>query len=212
MSKPTMCVYLDAGHGGINPTNGQYSCLAGGKMFDHKKGTFHKGSIFYEGVFNRQLAKYLTHALQKREVKVMQVFAQWLDTPLEKRVASANFSNKTEKGVFVSIHANAHNGKARGFSVWTSKGKTNSDVLAECIWGEVQKQMKEFQMRSEKSDADNDYEEQFYVLHHTEMPAVLIETLFFDNYEDALMLVNPSVLERCAEAIADGILEYITTK
>jgi N-acetylmuramoyl-L-alanine amidase len=49
----------------------------------------------------------------------------------------------------------------------------------------------------------------FYVLRHTRMPAVLVETGFVTGRDDARMLANAGERSRMAEAIARGILNYI---
>lgn len=49
----------------------------------------------------------------------------------------------------------------------------------------------------------------FYVLRHSPMPAVLIETGFVTGREDAAKLSNPTYREQMADAIATGILQYI---
>ena len=50
--------------------------------------------------------------------------------------------------------------------------------------------------------------EQFYVIHHTTMPASLVETAFISNSDDAALLRSPDFLRRVALAIADGIGDY----
>ncbi len=50
--------------------------------------------------------------------------------------------------------------------------------------------------------------EEFYVIHHTTMPATLIETAFLSNPGDAALLKSPEFLHRVALAIADGIGDY----
>ena len=48
----------------------------------------------------------------------------------------------------------------------------------------------------------------FYVLRHTTMPAILVEGAFLSNPSDALMLADPAVRQRIAEAIGRGIATY----
>jgi N-acetylmuramoyl-L-alanine amidase len=49
----------------------------------------------------------------------------------------------------------------------------------------------------------------FYVLRNTSMPAVLIETGFVTGRDDARNLANPAYRTRMANAIAQGILQYV---
>ena len=48
----------------------------------------------------------------------------------------------------------------------------------------------------------------FYVLRHSEMPAILVEGAFLTNSSDALMLADPNVRQRIAEAIGRGVAGY----
>jgi N-acetylmuramoyl-L-alanine amidase len=48
----------------------------------------------------------------------------------------------------------------------------------------------------------------FYVIHHTTMPAVLIETAFISNPHDATLLATPSFLQNMAAGIAAGVRSY----
>jgi len=50
--------------------------------------------------------------------------------------------------------------------------------------------------------------EELYVIHHTTMPATLIETAFLSNLSDAALLRSPDFLKKVALAIADGIGDY----
>ena len=206
-----MLVFLDAGHGGIDPVTKKYQALTGGKQFTHPSGTFHEGRTFYEGVFNRQLAGLLEQALRAQGVDVVKVYHPTTDTTLQNRVDTANTHHAlVREGVFVSIHANAANTKARGFSIWTTKGRTASDALASSIFQAVDSALgKTIQMRQDRTDGDHDYEENFFVLRNTRMPSVLIETLFFDNLQDATLLNNPQFQRQMADAIAQGILNHL---
>jgi N-acetylmuramoyl-L-alanine amidase len=48
------------------------------------------------------------------------------------------------------------------------------------------------------SDGDLDKESDFYVLRKTIAPAVLVEHGFFDNLEDATLLINKDIINRFA--------------
>ena len=43
------------------------------------------------------------------------------------------------------------------------------------------------------------------------MPAILIEHLFFDNYEDAKLLMDEEIQELFAEAQVRAIIEFLST-
>ena len=51
-------------------------------------------------------------------------------------------------------------------------------------------------------DGDGDYEENFKVLRDTSMPAILTENLFFDNFDDASLLMSETYKMRYVSAIS----------
>ena len=48
----------------------------------------------------------------------------------------------------------------------------------------------------------------FYVLKHTHMPSVLVETAYISNRYEEMKLRDPKFLDRMADAITEGILKY----
>jgi N-acetylmuramoyl-L-alanine amidase len=67
---------------------------------------------------------------------------------------------------------------------------------------------KDITMRSDLSDGDRDKEAGYQIIRETKMPAILIEHLFFDQYEDALLLFREDVVERFAEAQVRALLDF----
>jgi N-acetylmuramoyl-L-alanine amidase len=53
--------------------------------------------------------------------------------------------------------------------------------------------------------------ENFYVVRHTTMPAVLVETAFLTNAGDVALLRQPSFLQNVAQGIANGVKAYTST-
>jgi N-acetylmuramoyl-L-alanine amidase len=53
---------------------------------------------------------------------------------------------------------------ARGFSAYTSKGNTKSDPIAELIINDFIHYFPDIKVRTDKSDGDKDWEENFTVL------------------------------------------------
>lgn len=133
--------------------------------------------------------------------------------------ANAVYDKNNKKAIFVSIHVNAAgNGQqwmnARGWSIWTSKGQTESDKLADYIWKEADKIFtpQGLTMRKDTSDGDYDYESNFTVLTKTKSAAVLIENFFMDNKLDMEYLLSESGKEDVVEALTNGIEIYLKTK
>ena len=204
------CVYLDAGHGAID-AKGNY-VTAPSKMFKHSTGTFHNGSEFYEGVWNRTLTDLVAKKLKNLDINHLVVSHNYLDLSLQYRVDIANWYHKNyKKGIYISNHSNASaSHRARGFEVYTTPGVTKSDQLAEIYWDSVKELMGDrIIYRTDTSDGDHDKEARFFVLTRTAMPAILGEHLFFDNSDDAKLLMDDEIVERFAEAQVRTIIRYI---
>ena len=56
---------------------------------------------------------------------------------------------------------------------------------------------------------DGTHKENYYVIRHTTMPAILVETAFDSNPGDAALLKSDSFKDKCAQAIAEGIGDYV---
>lgn len=200
-------IYLNAGHSGIK--DGKY-LTAPSKMFKHKTGTFHNGSTFYEGVSNRTFAYKLETALKTLGFNVVRCFDDELDLSLGEITRRANnafrMRNKGTSGLFISLHSDASDGTARGLGCWTAENAKTSEFVAAIISNYFSNRLGKYvSIRSNK-------QKNFYVLKNTVMPAVLIENLFFDNYEDTCILMDESYQDMFVEALCAGIVEYAYTR
>ena len=52
----------------------------------------------------------------------------------------------------------------------------------------------------------------FYVINHTDVPAVLVETGFLSNPDERAELITDKRKQATAKAIAEGIIEYLKSK
>ena len=100
--------------------------------------------------------------------------------------------------LFVSIHCNAANGSAHGTETFWSGFSETSHRLAIAIQNQLLNSLP-VTNRGVKSSG-------FYVLKHTNMPAVLVETAFIDNAEDNQLLRERA--DDFARAIARGISDF----
>lgn len=199
-------IFLDAGHGGVSPS-GKYT-TAPSKMAEHLNSDvpMHYRNYFYEGVKNRHYCDIIYKKLVERGINVVKVYHEYKDTSLKQRVDLANnYHSYIQSGFYFSEHSNAFNGRARGYCVYTSKGNTQSDVFAERLLDMYKQQFPEMQLRVDMSDSDQDWESNFYVLRNTSMPAILTENLFFDNLQDAKILLD----EQYVEAYTDMVVEFL---
>jgi N-acetylmuramoyl-L-alanine amidase len=79
---------------------------------------------------------------------------------------------------------------ATGWSAYTSVGITSADKLATCLYDSAKKNLKGKKLRTDFTDKDIDLESDFYVLKHTNCPAVLTENFFQDNKDDVAYLTS----------------------
>lgn len=207
-AKSKYCYIISAGHSGVD-SNGNY-LTAPNKMHDHKRGTFHDGGKFYEGVFNRVIADGLCKKLKEAGIVYKKLYNPVLDMTLQyKRDKVNHHHTNVQKCILIDLHSNAFDGNARGFRVYTSKGQTISDKIATNLWHEVQQFSNKygFKMGTQSYlDMDNDYEEQLYMLRMTACPAILPECLFFDNYDDAKILMREDFQQDYIQALFNNIM------
>lgn len=110
-------------------------------------------------------------------------------------------SNSFGADLFISIHCNASdNPEANGTETFCCPGSGNGSRLAECIQAEL---IAELGLRDRGVKEAN-----FYVLKHTDAPAVLIELAFISNDNEAALLTDESWQQRAAEAIVRGVQQY----
>ena len=173
--------------------------------------------LFLEYLWNRQVADLLLDKLVSMGIDASLVVTETNDVTLRNRVNRVNtICNKVGASnvLLVSIHANAAgNGSswqnAKGWSCYTSKGKTQSDQVAECLYEAFEEEFPERKIRKDMSDGDRDWEENFYVLEKSRCPAVLLENFFYDNKEECTWMLQEETKERIASAAAKGIAKYV---
>ena len=181
----TIC--LDAGHGGSDPgaLNRTY------------------------GVSEKQVTLDIT--LRLAEMLKAEGWNVVLTRSIDRDVSYAGSSDKEELGarsgmanehdtdLFVSIHCNsAANASVGGTSIhWY---KADDYVLAKSLESEV--------LVATGRNHRGLIKDRFFVLAHTEMPAVLIETAFISNAQEGKLLADPEYRERIARGICAGLRGY----
>lgn len=190
---------------------------------------------FYEWKWNREIARLIHSSLKSKGYDVELIVTEEKDISLNERCRRVNEVCKklgTKNVIFVSIHSNAagSDGKwksAGGWCVYTSPGQTKADALATSLWNAANSVLEPYKerfavlkeqgaydsrqkpMRADWSDGDPDYEARFYVLVHTSCPAVLTESLFYDNKEDMEFLLSEEGKRLITQLHVDGIINYI---
>ncbi len=191
---------LDAGHGGlidnIYQTQGKRSPI------------WADGSVYYEGVGNRQIGKKVGDQLKKLSID----YAYTVDPSNGKDVSLTtriNFVNKfpAKNKVLISIHSNgASVESASGFEIFTSLGQTKSDAIATVIYEEFQKEFTESKFRKDTSDGDVDKENPLYITGKSNCPAVLLECFFMTNEKECKeILMTEEGQNRIVKCIVQAI-------
>lgn len=118
----------------------------------------------------------------------------------------ADRANLSRCDAFVSIHCNAStNPDASGYEIWTTKGQTAADPLAESILRSMGRAFPGEVARLDKADGDGDKEAGFAVLRETHAPAVLVEVGFISHPETEAKMHSGEWLASVARAIVDGL-------
>ena len=108
-------------------------------------------------------------------------------------------ANNLGARMFISIHINsAPNDSARGSTVYWYK--PHDAPLAQA--------MEKNLVALAGTQDDGTRHENFYVVRHTSMPAVLVETAFVTNLGDVALLRQSSFLQNVAQGIANGVKAY----
>lgn len=173
--------------------------------------------LFREYLWNRQVADLILEGLISAGIDASLVVTETNDVSLRNRVNRVNtICNRlgASNVLLVSIHANAAgNGSAwmnaKGWSCYTSRGKTKSDQVAECLYDAFEEEFHDRKIRKDMSDGDRDWEENFYVLQKSKCPAVLLENFFYDNREECAWMLQEETKRRIASAAVKGIIKYI---
>lgn len=185
---------LDPGHGGI--IDGVYQTA--GKRSPH----FPDGSVLYEGEFNRDVVRQVLELCHKDGVECVDIVDSLEDIPLRTRVARANKLHRQKgNGIYVSVHANAFgNGRnfngAKGTCTFHHYRSSTGERLAKSL----QRWLADLTPFRDRGIRSNDTWANFYVLRKTHMPAVLSENGFMTNFDDATLLLDPTVRKQIALA------------
>ena len=116
--------------------------------------------------------------------------------------------------LLISLHLNAAGDgtkwmNATGWSCYTCRGQTESDKLADCLYQAAIKNFPGKRIRTDDSDKDPDWEENFYILRKSLCPAVLTENFFQDCLSDVLFLHSKAGKQAVVDTHVEGIVEYI---
>lgn len=176
-----------------------------------KRYKFSDGLEIFEYAVNRGITEKLMDKLKGSAINCILINPETKDVSNTTRILRANQAQKNYRNcIYLSIHNNAAASElANGWEIFTTRGVTKSDAIADVFIEEYAKLMPEFKMRPDKSDGDLDKEANFTELMGN-MPAVLIECLFFTNRKEAEFLLSEEGQERIAQALYNAIIRLET--
>lgn len=183
-------ITIDPGHGGSD------SGAVGPNGYTEKEGTF-AISQKVASILNQSGAKVVMTRDSDVDVYGPNASAR---NELQARVDVGNNANSD---IFVSIHCNAFvNSAANGTQTFYYGSSYQGQRLAQSI---QEKMIEANGLRDRGISTCN-----FYVVKHSYMPAVLIETAFITNYDEEALLSDDEWQTTMAKAIAEGINEYFS--
>lgn len=202
-----------------------YTIILGTAHLSSTPGKRSPDGTFREYLYSREICNLVYRELKERGYKCV-IDYESDDMPglnssqeLVKRVSIVNnLQQQLGRCIYVSIHVNAAgNGKewknATGWCIYTCKGVTKSDKLADCIYLQAKEYLTPLgkKLRTDFSDGDADQEENFYVLYHTNCPAVLTENFFQDCKSDVEWLRTDEAKQVLTTIHVEGIIDYLKT-
>ena len=197
-----MKILIDNGHGVT--TKGKRS--PDGRLLEYK--------------YTREIAAEVVKRLKAEGYDAVQLVPEDADISLGERVNRINsWCDRlgTKNVCMVSIHNNAAGAgqwmTARGWEAWTSKGQTQGDKLADCLYDAAEKVLKpllpDVKIRTDMADGDRDKESNFTILYRSKCAACLTENMFMDNREDVDWLLSACGRDAIVRLHVEGIKAYV---
>ncbi len=178
-----------------------------------------------EYTYARKVAREVVRRLRGQGIDAIELVPEDADIPLGERAARVNaICDQVGKDnvCLVSIHLNAAgNGKdwmtASGWEAWTTKGQTQSDRLADCLYDAAEKVLGglfpgKLKIRTDMTDGDRDKEENWTILYRSKCAAVLTENFFMDNRADASWLQSDTGFDAIVRLHVEGIIAYCKSR
>lgn len=146
------------------------------------------------------ISKRVKLLLERAGITVYMTRADDSTISLKERV---EITNNINPSAFVSIHVNASRSSAPE-GIDTHWYTNQSIPLARSIQNSLMKKINTVDRGIKKN--------MFYVIHHTPVPAVLVETGFLSNPKERREILTHKRKQLTAQAIAEGVIKFLGTK
>ena len=182
LRKGKIVVIIDPGHGGKD-----------------------SGAIGIGGVLEKDvilpIGKRIAEILERNGIQVIMTRDSDYFVTLPGRVTMAQRANAD---VFVSIHANSAGANRPEVSGLETYHYDSGLRLAQIVHSKILQSLNVRDRKVRKA--------RFYVLRKTSMPSILVETGFLTGRDDAAKLRTSAYQNQMADAIAQGILQYLKSR
>ena len=149
---------------------------------------------------NLDIVKRVQAILASKNVSVALTRDSDVFIPLSGRT---DFCAKSSPDIFVSVHVNSSS-KPEINGIETHYYHPNSVELANVVHSCLISNLK----RKDRGI----FKSKFYVINHTDVPAILVEIGFISNAHERAELVSEGQKQQAAKAIAEGVLKYLNLK
>lgn len=146
---------------------------------------------------NMDIARRVQSMLESKGVKTYMTRDKDETVSLESRTI---YNTTINPNLFVSVHVNSSL-KPEISGIETHYYKQNSLELAQTVHASL--------ISYVKSPDRGLFKSRFYVINHTEIPAILVEVGFMSNDTERAELITEQRKQQTAKAIADGVLRYL---
>ncbi len=197
----------------IKSTNNELAVYGTGSfriIVDPGHGSIDTGTHFnglYEKDINLKLARILTVKLKENNIRTAmtrnedQLYKDSRNKDLKRR---PTLTGKLKTDLFISLHVNQyHTSQPSGSQIFYKTNSDKSKLLAKTIL----KYLIKIRPENDREITPGNY----YVLNQADCPAVLIEIGFISSPIDRQLLTDNKYLEKMANAITAGIIEYLKT-
>jgi N-acetylmuramoyl-L-alanine amidase CwlD len=144
------------------------------------------------------IATRLSRIMASNGMSVQMTRMKDLEILLRPRVEMAN---RNDSDVFISIHANSMGSLHEVHGIETYYFSDESYALAKAVHKQLIRTLKQPDRGVRKNN--------FYVVHHTQMPSALVEIGYLSNAEEEARLKDPAYQEEAAQAIYRGVREFL---
>ena len=156
----------------------------------------------YEKDITLEVSKLLENYLKKQGVYTHMTRDRDKTVELNER---SDFSNSISPDVFISVHVNS-SVKEDIIGVETHWYHPQSLDFAKKVHAKIASSRNLSKWETKDRGL---FQSKFYVINHTNAPAILVEIGFISNPNERRELVKEKRQEEVAKAIADGIMEYL---